>query len=479
MVAKAAPSEQPNQEAHIRALEAAFRKDNVKNANNLIDLINFITPTNHASVKAIHAGRRVIVALQNTPADNQTLQTWLQHRREQYAQALISIIQHSTNDDAADAAVAAAVLTHPYVCRTVLHFILSSASERIRVLLLHSFIARFVDVRFVALQLVAERVASVQIRLHVLSQCVQPTTEHAHAPVSAKVVTKAYTSAWLSVMQDSKLELSERLQILTRLPKELIPNMLDPLRLADFLISSYDTPDINIAISSLDGLFILIADHKLDYPLFYPKLYALLTDQALFYAPNRTRFLELTASFLLRGSMLPGGMVAAFVKRLVRRALLAPTAGALWCLRLALDLLYKHPNISYLVHQSVNLFEDSHSVGVKRPRSTEMNDPFDDDEVDPQASKADQSSLWELHVLSNHVAPSVSRLVSAFRKDVRKHPAPPPGSLADYSELTFEDIFQAEMRRKVKSYHLAYHPPGAAPAVVKLRKHMGPYISWT
>jgi U3 small nucleolar RNA-associated protein 19 len=245
--------------------------------------------------------------------------------------------------------------------------------------------------------------------------------------------------------------------------------MSNPLRLSDFLTDAYDcasTADsTRVAIAALDALFVLVAQHRLDYPEFYPKLYARLTPYALFEAPERERFLSLAATFLTRGTYLPRNMVASFVKRLARRALVAPPAGAMWCLRLALELLHKHPSVSFLVHKSVDLFEAPAKAGSAA--SHMLKDCFDDTASDPQASRAECSSLWELEVLQNHMSPAVSRLVDAFSRDVRKRNiAPPPGDLADYASLTFPDVFGAEFKRRAKAIPFAYVAPDAPEALL-------------
>lgn len=475
-------------EDRIRALEEEFRKDGLKKANNVVELLSHIKPKASGCVKAMHATRRTLKSLEKPAELEETLRKWLRNRRSDYASSLLAVLDSTeASQEEIEAAVAGAALTHRAVWEAVLTSVFEDgAVGRVADLALESFVARFGDLRLTALELVKNYIGSLDTRLRVLSFCASPVeAKHAreeNGKLSEKELRKAFGAAWVAVLEDKALSPEHRRLILERVPKEIIPNISDPLKLSDFLSDSYNNgKDISVAVSALDGLFVLISKHGLDYPLFYQKLYALMSPNALFYADGRSRFLELVALFLKRGAMLPGGLVASFVKRLVRRALFAPTEGALWCLRLALDLLYKHPNVSYLVHRSVNLFGQSDTIqsrGLKRARGNDLDDPYDDDELDPQASKADKSSLWELEVLLKHISPAVSRLATAFSKDVRRNPAPPPGSLSDYADLSFGDTFQAEFKRRAKSSHLAYDKPGASQGITELTKKLEGHVGW-
>jgi U3 small nucleolar RNA-associated protein 19 len=296
-----------------------------------------------------------------------------------------------------------------------------------------------------------------------------------------KRLRRAFGDAWLRVLSDRRLTPAQRAAAVAALPRSVIPRMSNPLRLSDFLTDTYDgassNDNVRVAVAALDALFLLISRHRLDYPDFYPKLYARLTPYALFEAPERERFLSLIATFLTRGAYLPRTMVASYVKRLARRALVAPPAGAMWCLRLALDLLHKHPSVSFLVHKSVNLF-DAPPRAAEASAAAGAADAFDDTASDPLATGADRSSLWELDVLRNHMSPAVSRLVDAFSRDVRKRSAqPPPGELEDYASLGFSDVFGAEFKRRAKAVPLAYHAPDA-PAAVEMETLLAPALRW-
>ena len=109
-----------------------------------------------------------------------------------------------------------------------------------------------------------------------------------------------------------------------------------------------------------------------------------------------------------------------------------------------------------------------------------LEDPFEDAEEDPLKSKAEESSLWELQVLEIHFVPAVSKLVGEFKKDYRKIPAPlpPPGSVDDFVEMNFTDLFQAEFRRKTRKNPLAYDAPDTDAAGM-VEKQLSSSIVWS
>ena len=68
-----------------------------------------------------------------------------------------------------------------------------------------------------------------------------------------------------------------------------------------------------MSILSLNGVWLLMQRHNLDYPEFYPRLYSLLTAQTLC-APYRGLFFEKLDMFLSSAS-LASYVAAAFAKR--------------------------------------------------------------------------------------------------------------------------------------------------------------------
>lgn len=454
----------------VRDLELSFREDPTADSPHLTQLIELITPKNPVATKAILAVRRALLSLPKLDSQSPALLD--------FSNALLSLLKPNVSSSLHDAAIASAALTHQHSFTQILSLSLSDPHFPAHQLV-HASVSRFPDLQHLALcQLRLASTSPIAARLALLRACDAPaTSEPACTSVTSRTTRAALTAAWLSVLHDNTLPREDLIERLQQLPHCLLPRVSDALALADVLTASYDACDLAVALAALDGLFVLISKHGLDYPRFYHKLYALLTQEALL-SPARHRFLELTAAFLRRDILLPGRLVAAFVKRLTRRALTLPSGTALWCLRLALDLLFAHPAVSFLVHRTDGLFADG-GVGEKRKRVEGTADPFDDKQDDPEKSNADESSLWELEILEQHVSPAVSRLVATFKTDVRKRPRPVPGSLSDYAELTFKDVFEAEVKRKAKSSHVAYEAPGTAPQLVELQKKLKPFVSWT
>lgn len=488
----------------VTVLEADVRRDGVRKANVLNSLLQLIsgeriTDAKECSeeklqdeirAKAIHATRRVLTMLEKQ-ASTDKLCTWLATKRSQYSATLVSIITSPDDTKLHQPSVASSALAHPTVFQAIVEAVLTSPSLPAAPLVLNT-LSRYPDLSVCAMRVLSNensQAFELSNRVSVLLACkASPQAPPAHSKISAKEYKIALRDAWMAVLNDSKLEQKERADLLQAMPDQLLPYMHDPLRLADFLTACYDgsgDQDFSVALASLDALFVLISKHGLDYPRFYHKLYALLTPTTLSRSQTRHRFLHLTSLFLKHSSRLPATLVAAFVKRLVRRALTAPTHAALWTLRLALDLLYAHPGVSFLVHRTVNLFDNDVSVGEKRKRVPDSHDktidtdPFDDTERDPEKSHASESSLWELDILSSHLSPAITRLVALFSNDVRNKPPPLPGSLEDYAALTFSDVVQAELKRKAKAVHVAYDTPGTAPHSTHLQERLSKSLSWT
>lgn len=90
---------------------------------------------------------------------------------------------------------------------------------------------------------------------------------------------RSFSACWLNFL---KLPLSPEVfkNVLLILPDQVMPHLVDPKLLIDFLRDSYDMGGAT-SILALQGVFVLIYHHNLDYPDFYKKLYQLL-DAAVF-----------------------------------------------------------------------------------------------------------------------------------------------------------------------------------------------------
>ncbi|XP_059533216.1 nucleolar complex protein 4 homolog [Myotis daubentonii] len=237
---------------------------------------------------------------------------------------------------------------------------------------------------------------------------------------------KAFQLMWLSFLKH-KLPLSLYKKVLVIMHESILPHLAQPSLMIDFLTRAYDIGGA-ISLLALNGLFILIHEHNLEYPDFYRKLYGLL-DPSVFHVKYRARFFHL-ADLFLSSSHLPAYLVAAFAKRLARLALTAPPEALLMVLPFICNLLRRHPACRVLVH---------------RPRGPELDaDPYNPDEEDPAQSRALESSLWELQALQRHYHPEVSKAASVINQAL----SVPEASIAPLLELTAFEIFERDLKKR-------------------------------
>ncbi|OSX79541.1 hypothetical protein BU14_0075s0031 [Porphyra umbilicalis] len=177
----------------------------------------------------------------------------------------------------------------------------------------------------------------------------------------------------------------------------------------------------------------------------------------------------------------------------------------MWALRLALELLRKHPAVAVLVHRRraveggplgaggkvapaplvfTSFFEAPAAAAAAggaaaAAAATEAAgavvttaavggaDPYDAAATDPAASRALDSCLWELGPLRAHVSPAVAAVAAAFTADVTAtpRPPPPPGDVDDYAGLAFADVFHAEFDKRRSLTPLAYAVPSVGDGV--------------
>ncbi|XP_010602556.1 nucleolar complex protein 4 homolog [Fukomys damarensis] len=248
---------------------------------------------------------------------------------------------------------------------------------------------------------------------------------------------KVFQAMWLGFLKH-KLPQSLYKKVLVTMHDTILPHLAQPTLMIDFLTNACDVGG-TISLLALNGLFILIHKHNLEYPDFYQKLYGLL-DPSIFHVKYRARFFHL-ADLFLSSSHLPAYLVAAFAKRLSRLALTAPPEALLMVLPFICNLLRRHPACRILVH---------------RPQGPELDaDPYDPEEEDPAKSRALESCLWELQTLQQHYHPEVSRAASIISQAL----SVPEVSIAPLLELTAYEIFEKDLKRPLpKSVPLEFVP---------------------
>jgi len=222
--------------------------------------------------------------------------------------------------------------------------------------------------------------------------------------------------AWYAFLDIKNLPTTLYLDLLIKIPEVVIPTLLKPLMLSDFLTDSYNFGG-ELAVASLYGLYTLMRDHGLEYPNFYPRLYALVKPN-IFKLRRKKMFLKLLRVFLT-SRHLPESLMAAFAKRLSRLALTAPAEGAIFCIETALvqvDL------IEFLIHRKLSRLDET--LNLDKIREI---DPFIEDCDDPEKCRAKESSLWEIKSLQKHYLPEVSKAAKKInvhrRKDVPREAA--------------------------------------------------------
>uniref|UniRef100_A0A670JLB0 CCAAT-binding factor domain-containing protein n=1 Tax=Podarcis muralis TaxID=64176 RepID=A0A670JLB0_PODMU len=285
------------------------------------------------------------------------------------------------------------------------------------------------DVRFFVMKSVAENVGSVM-----------PKTKKVPLPVYQKNAFALISSISMpseeSEIQNFLLPGSLYKKVLVILHDSILPHMNEPTLMIDFLTVAYDVGGA-ISLLALNGLFVLILEHNLEYPDFYKKLYSLL-DPSIFHVKYRARFFRLLDLFL-SSSHLPAYLVAAFTKRLSRLALTAPPDGLLIVIPFICNLLRRHPACKVLIHRPEGPAEMSE-------------DPYLMSEEEPSESRAMESSLWEIQTLQSHYHPEVSKAATTINTSLSEM----EDDLSELLELTAYEIFDRDVKKEATEIPLEF-----------------------
>ncbi|KAE8634863.1 hypothetical protein XENTR_v10002455 [Xenopus tropicalis] len=114
-------------------------------------------------------------------------------------------------------------------------------------------------------------------------------------PTKLKEHKRVFERVWMSFLKH-QLSVSLYKKVLLILHESILPHMSKPTLMIDFLTAAYDVGGA-ISLLALNGLFILIHQHNLEYPDFYKKLYSLL-EPSIFHVKYRARFFHLANLFL-------------------------------------------------------------------------------------------------------------------------------------------------------------------------------------
>ena len=94
-----------------------------------------------------------------------------------------------------------------------------------------------------------------------------------------------FSSCWIALLRH-KLPSEMYRSILSALADQVMPHLVNPLLLSDFLSDLYNVGGVT-SLLALNSLFILMQEYNLDCPDFYLKLYNLLEDPTLLSVKQR------------------------------------------------------------------------------------------------------------------------------------------------------------------------------------------------
>ncbi|XP_068064845.1 nucleolar complex protein 4 homolog [Anomalospiza imberbis] len=246
---------------------------------------------------------------------------------------------------------------------------------------------------------------------------------------------QVFEKMWLTFLKH-KLPTGLYKKVLVILHDSVLPYMNEPTLMMDFLTVAYGIGGA-ISLLALNGLFILIHQHNLEYPDFYKKLYSLL-DPSIYHVKYRARFFHLTNLFL-SSLHLPAYLVAAFIKRLARLALTAPPEALLMIIPFICNLFRRHPACKVLLHRPGGPADMSE-------------DPYIMEEKEPSESRALQSSLWEIQSLQNHYHPDVAKAAAVLNQSLSEMEDDISGLL----ELSASELFDKEVKKKAVDVPLEF-----------------------
>ena len=244
---------------------------------------------------------------------------------------------------------------------------------------------------------------------------------------SLAALKKAVQAAWLELLKLSLCKDDLR-TVLTILPHRIAPWFVKTELLMDFLTDAYNAGG-GISLLALSGLFYLIRERNLDYPAFYNKLYSLL-DSNLLHSKYRSQFFRQLEIFM-SSTHLPATLVASFIKKLSRLALLAPPAGIVAVIPWVYNMIVTHRVCAFMIHREIRDPDVLRNI-----EENGASDPFDEEELDPMHSQALDSSLWEIYSLQTHYHPQVAALAKIISEQFTKRSY----NLEDFLNHSYEEV---------------------------------------
>lgn len=239
-----------------------------------------------------------------------------------------------------------------------------------------------------------------------------------------------FQKAWIAALS-LPMTADQYKAVLIILHKRIIPRMMRPQLLMDFLTDAYNSGGA-VSVLALNGLFSLMQKYNLDYPDFYKNLYALF-DSSIMHVKYRSRFFRLVDLFL-SSTHLPATIMASFIKAMSRLCLFAPPSAIIATIPFIYNQLKRHPTCMVMIHNPKR-FDDGYK------------DPFDSTQRDPLNTNALESSLWELETLQSHYHPNVASLAKILGQPFRK----PHYNLEDFLDHSYKALLDAEFTKNIKN----------------------------
>lgn len=412
--------------------------------NNIVTLLDLLDSNDGYTVdKAAVALAKIFIKLIPNLKEINEIDRWLKQRYVEYVDRLCNMLVH---DDIGLQKSAATLLLRlakdigisPVFSKFVRATLKQETSHDVLLLLAENLV--FIDLRIQFLTATKQAAVSRLEPLSIVTQNAITILLHSSFNESDQnlwctpgtntnmAYGNVFQQCWLALLQ-LPLNSEQYKAVLVVMHKRIILHMPKPQLLMDFLTDSYNLGGKN-ALLALNGLFYLMQKHNLDYPNFFPKLYACFTLE-LMRAEYRSRFLRL-ADIFLSSTHLPAALVASFIKRMSRLALQSPPDAIVAIIPFIYNLLKRHLPCMALLHR------ENSSKGVK--------DAFDPHEPDPLKTNAIESSLWELETLQSHFHPNVSTLAKIISEKFTK----PTYNMEDFLDYSYVTMLDAEFLRKPK-----------------------------
>ena len=260
---------------------------------------------------------------------------------------------------------------------------------------------------------------------------------------SRKLRQRAVSDAWIEFLK-SQVPADCYRSLLTRLHNTIIPALINPLLLSDFLTHALNRGGMD-GMLALNGIFILVTQHGLEYPKFYQRLYGLLTAD-VFLSKHRVRFFQL-ADIFLASPMVPAYTAAAFAKKFARLGIRGSPATAIIAIAFVHNILRRHPSCVQIVNRPESMRAGSGSAEVWRGV-----DVYDEHEEDPAESRALESSMWDISVFRNHADCTVAQFArTMLEKDMTNKVKSAEVDISEVLGTSYASLFDREIKRRLKS----------------------------